>query len=188
MKDWPFLYTQRLVLRPFKREDASVVRVLAGDRSVASTTAKIPHPYEEGVAEAWIDTHDKSFQQGQSVILAITLPPLDRPIGAIGLEIDQEHRRGELGYWVGKPYWNNGYCTEAVQAMLKYGFQVVALDRIYAFHFTRNPASGRVMQKVNMKHEGRMRQHILKWGAREDLEVYGILKTDLRCDADSGHP
>jgi len=188
MKDRPSLRTQRLLLRAFKPEDASEVRVLAGDKDVASTTAVIPHPYAEGIAEAWIATHDKAFQQGQSVILAITLPAPDRLVGAIGIEINQEHRRGELGYWVGKPYWNNGYCTEAVQAMLQYGFGALGLDRIYAYHFSRNPASGRVMQKVNMKHEGQMRRHLLKWGVREDLEVYGILRTEFEPASDSGHP
>ena len=57
---------------------------------------------------------------------------------------------------------------------------VLDLDRIYANHFLRNPASGRVMQKAGMKHEGCLRQHVLKWGAREDLEVYGILKAEHR--------
>lgn len=188
MNDWPLLRTRRLVLRPFKREDASVVKFLAGDKDIASTTARIPHPYQEGAAEAWIETHDKAFQQGESVSLAITLPAPDRLIGAVGLEISQEHRRGEIGYWVGKPYWNNGYCTEAVQAMLNYGFEVLGLDRICAFHFTRNPASGRVMQKVNMKHEGQMRQHLLKWGIREDVEVYGILRGELRRLPDTLYP
>jgi ribosomal-protein-alanine N-acetyltransferase len=187
-KDWPLLHTHRLLLRAFKPEDAAVVRALAGDKDIASTTDRIPHPYEEGAAEAWIDTHDKAFQQGKSVILAITLPATDRLIGAIGIEINQEHRRGELGYRVGKAYWNNGFCTEAVRAMLEYGFEVLGLDRIYAFHVTRNPASRSVMQKVNMKREGLMRQHLLKWDVREDLEVYGILKTDLRSASDSSHP
>ena len=188
MKDWPLLRTRRLLLRSFKPEDASAVRILAGDKDIASTTSTIPHPYEKELAEAWIAAHDQAFQQGKSVILAITLPEPDRLIGAIGLEINQEQRRGELGYWVGKPYWNNGYCTEAVQAMLKYGFEVLGLDRIYAFHFTRNPASGKVMQKVNMKREGLMRQHLLKWGVREDLEVYGILRIELLSASDSSHP
>jgi len=188
MKDRPLLRTHRLLLRAFKPEDAAVVRALASDKDIASSTATMPHPYEEGVAEAWIGTHEEAFQQGESVILAITIPAPDLLIGCIGLELNQEHKRGELGFWVGKPYWNNGYCTEAVQVVLEYGFEILGLDRIYAFHFTRNPASGRVMQKVNMKHEGRMRQHFLKWGVREDLEVYGILKTDLRPASDLSHP
>ncbi len=72
--------------------------------------------------------------------------------------------------------------------MLTYGFEILGLDRIYAYHFARNPASGKVMQKVNMKHEGQMRQHLLKWGVREDLEVYGILKAELPPASDSRHP
>jgi RimJ/RimL family protein N-acetyltransferase len=188
MKDWPLLRTQRLLLRPFNSEDASEVRALAGDKDIASTTSAIPHPYEAGLAEAWIATHDQAFQQGKSVVLAITLPATDRVIGAMGLEINQEHRRAEIGYWVGKPYWNNGYCTEAVHALLQYGFGVLGLDRIYAYHFTRNPASGRVMQKANMKHEGRMRQHLLKWGVREDMEVYGILRVEFTPASGPCHP
>lgn len=180
MQDLPHLRTPRLLLRPFSIEDAPAVTLLAGDRAVASTAARIPHPYEEGMAEAWIATHPGAFRDGQSVVLAITLPADNRLVGAIGLEISGEDRRGELGYWVGKPYWNRGYATEASQAVLEYGFQVLDLDRIYAHHFLRNPASGRVMQKAGMKHEGCLRQHVLKWGAREDLEVYGILKAEHR--------
>ncbi|MDM7999152.1 MAG: GNAT family N-acetyltransferase [Dehalococcoidia bacterium] len=188
MDEWPILHTRRLLLRRFRPEDAATVQALAGDRDIASTTATIPHPYEDGVAEAWIATHDQAFRDGKSVILAITLPPTGELIGATGLEICTEHRRAELGYWVGKPYWNNGYCTEAAGAMLEYGFEVLGLDRIFAHHFTRNPASGRVMQKLNMKHEGHMREHLLKWGVREDLEIYGILRTDPRPKPNLIHP
>jgi ribosomal-protein-alanine N-acetyltransferase len=52
------------------------------------------------------------------------------------------------------------------------------LNRIFAHHFTRNPASGRVMQKLGMKHEGCLRQHFEKWDAFEDMEIYGILKSE----------
>lgn len=188
MNEWPVLRTRRLLLRRFKPEDAPALQALAGDKDIASTTVAIPYPYEDGVAEAWIATHDQAFRECKSVVLAMTLPPADHLIGAIGLQISQEHRRAELGYWVGKPYWNNGYCTEAAEAMLRYGFDVLGLDRIFAHHFTRNPASGRVMQKVNMRHEGQMRQHVLKWGVREDLELYGILRTDPRPATDPDHP
>ena len=84
--------------------------------------------------------------------------------------------RAELGYWIGKPYWGQGYCTEAARATLDFGFEQLGLNRIFAHHFARNPASGRVMQKIGMTREGRLRQHVKKWDAFEDLELYGILK------------
>ncbi|MBU2608357.1 MAG: GNAT family N-acetyltransferase, partial [Chloroflexi bacterium] len=61
---------------------------------------------------------------------------------------------------------------------LGYGFEVLGLNRIHARHFTRNPASGRVMQKIGMTHEGSLRQHIKKWGQLEGLEVCGILRSE----------
>jgi hypothetical protein len=72
MRDLPRLSTERLLLRPFSLSDASVVQRLAGDRSIADTTLNIPHPYEDGAAEAWISTHQEVFDQGKGLTLAIT--------------------------------------------------------------------------------------------------------------------
>ena len=85
---------------------------------------------------------------------------------------------GELGYWLGVPFWNQGYCTEAALAVVQYGFEVLRLHRIYASHMIRNPASGRIMQKIGMTYEGCQRQHVQKWGVFEDLATYGILQSE----------
>lgn len=82
------------------------------------------------------------------------------------------------GYW-GKPYWNQGYCSEAGKAVLQYAFAELGLLRIHASHIGRNPASGRVMRKLGMQHEGSRRQHVRKGDECEDLEVYGILRNDM---------
>ena len=174
----PELITDRLLLRPFTLADAPVAQQLAGDRDIASNTLNIPHPYENGMAEEWISTHQEQFEQGESVIFAITLRNDDGLIGAIGLTINQRYERAELGYWIGKPYWGNGYCTEAAKAVLHYGFTVLGLHRIYATHMSRNPASGRVMEKIGMKYEGCSRQHAKRWDVFEDLKMYAILKSE----------
>jgi ribosomal-protein-alanine N-acetyltransferase len=96
----------------------------------------------------------------------------------MGLVINQKHESAELGYWIGKPYWGNGYGTEAAKAVLHYGFTVLGLNRIYATHMSRNPASGRVMEKIGMKYEGCSRQHVKKWDVFEDLKMYAILKSE----------
>lgn len=178
MTERPTVRTNRLVLRPFSLEDAPMVQELAGEKDIASTTLTIPHPYEDGMAEEWISTQQDRFEKGESVIFAIVLTESDTLIGAIGLEISKDNNRGELGYWVGKPYWNLGYCTEAAHAVIHYGFESLGLARIYASHLSRNPASGRVMQKAGMAHEGILRRHIKKWGIFEDLEMYGKLKDE----------
>ena len=176
--DYPRLQTDRLVLDAFTQADAPTVQRLAGHPDIAATTLRIPHPYEDGMAEEWIATHAPTFEQGSGFALAIRLRGDASPIGAIGLTIDPEHEHAELGYWVGRPFWGHGYCTEAAGAVLHYGFATLGLNRIHAYHFGRNPASGRVMEKVGMVHEGCRRQHVKKWGMFEDLEMYAILKAE----------
>jgi len=176
MSQLPTLETKRLLLRPFTLADAKEVQRLAGDRAIADTTLNIPHPYGDGMAEEWISKHQETFDQGKGVTFAITRKPDGALLGAISLSDISKGHQAELGYWVGKPSWGQGYCTEAANAVFRYGFSELGLIRIYAIRFARNLASGRVLQKLGMRHEGCQRQHIVKWGKFEDLELYGILK------------
>ena len=173
----PTLQTKRLLLRPFVLADAPTVQRLAGDREVASTTLNIPHPYEDGMAEAWIETHAPNWEAKKNLALAVTAEA-DELVGAVSLRLRLDHRRGELGYWIGVPYWNRGYATEAAGALVAYGFNELGLNRIEAQYITRNPASGRVMEKLGMKREGVRRQHILKWDKLDDLALYAVLASD----------
>src|SRR5919108_378037 len=139
------------------------------------TTLRIPHPYTIGMAEDWISTHQEAYERGVLVNFAIVRRTDQALIGCIGLDLDPHHANAEMGYWIGLPFWNQGYCTEAAQAVIQYGFEVLKLHRIHASYMARNPASGRIMQKIGMTYEGCLRQHIQKWGAFEDIVVYGIL-------------
>jgi len=177
-KEIPKLKTERLLLRSFKLSDAQRVRELAGDRTIADTTLNIPYPYEEGMAEEWISTHQPKFESGESVHLAIFLKSTQELIGAVGLGIEKRFNRAELGYWIGKEYWNQGYCTEAARTILEYGFCHLKLNKIKASHFVRNPASGKVMRKIGMKKEGLRKEHVIKWDRYEDLVNYAILKKE----------
>jgi RimJ/RimL family protein N-acetyltransferase len=176
----PTLETTRLRLRPFVLTDADAVQALAGSRDVAATTLNIPHPYEEGMADVWIRTHAPGFEDDHQATFAVTLKESEELVGAISLQINRVHGRAELGYWIGVPFWNRGYATEAARAVLRFGFKELGLNRIFAMHLVRNPASGRVMQKVEMHHEARLRQHINKWGSFEDIDLYGILAEEWR--------
>jgi RimJ/RimL family protein N-acetyltransferase len=176
MEPQPHLLTRRLLLRPFTLCDAPAVRRLCNDARIAANTLHIPHPYEEGMAEAWIGTHTETFAQGAAATFAVVRRADEALIGAIGLAIAREHARAEMGYWIGALYWGKGYCTEAAGALLAYAFVQRGLNRVHACHFSRNLASGRVMQKVGMKLEGVLRQHVKKGESYVDLVCYGILK------------
>lgn len=176
----PSITSDRLMLRPFTLADADDVQRLAGDPAIADTTLLIPHPYPDGAAKSWINTHQERWDNGLGIICAITLRSTGELIGAISvLGISKRDSHGEMGYWIGKPYWNNGYCTEAARELIRYCFDTLGMHRVYAHHLARNPASGRVLVKAGMRYEGTLREHVRKTDVFEDLPTYGILADDI---------
>lgn len=173
------LETDRLLLRPFTLADAPRVFELASVPNVAATSLNIPHPYPEPLAADWIAGQPAGAKTGMH-IFAITLKADALLLGGISLGITHRHHRAELGYWLGLPYWNQGYATEAVRRMIAWGFTEHKLNRIFAQHFACNPASGRVMQKAGMTFEGVLRDCIQKDGVYHDTPMYSILRVEFQ--------
>ena len=180
MERYPKLQTERLILREFTLDDAPEVQRLAGAPELARMTLLIPHPYEVGMAEEWITSLRPSYEAGEQVTFAVVLREGGDLVGCVGINLNARDENAELGYWIGKPYWGQGYCTEAAREMVHYGFEVLGLHRIHANHFGSNLASGRVLQKLGMSHEGTRRHHYKKWGEYEDQVEYGLLASDWR--------
>ncbi|MCA9423532.1 MAG: GNAT family N-acetyltransferase [Candidatus Omnitrophica bacterium] len=176
----PTLETERLLLRPFETTDAARIALLAGDREIAATTLRIPHPYKEEDAVKFIEAVGKEILKGKSAVFAIILKETGELIGSIGLHIDKDHENAEMGYWVGKPYWGKGYCTESASKILEYGFNNRNLHKIHAHFMECNPASGRVMEKIGMFCEGTLREHVKKWGEFMNMICYSILIQEFR--------
>ena len=170
----PTLQTNRLILRPYSEADIPELLPLIGTREVAATTLRIAHPYAEQDARAFLEL----ARDPEKMWLAVTLRSDGRQIGGIGLRIDQQHQNAELGYWLGTPYWGQGYATEASREMLRYGFEDLKLHRIHASHFKHNAVSGRILKKLGMRYEGCQREHICKWDRLVDSELYGILRRE----------
>jgi [ribosomal protein S5]-alanine N-acetyltransferase len=149
-------------LRPFTLDDAPRVQLLAGDFAVAETTALIPHPYSDGMAEEWIGTHQRERDRGIAFVYAITQAKDGLLIGAIDVRpAANEHEN--FGYWIGAPFWGRGFATSAARAVVALMFSYFDNDQVTASHLVRNPASGRVMEKcgltlmrmVTREHRGR---------------------------------
>lgn len=173
------LNTKRLLLNSFKESDAKLVAKLAGDKRVVEMTASIPYPYEASMALSWIQTHQKQKLDDLNYIFAIRLRSTEELIGCINIGLNTQHNRGYLGYWIGHPYWGQGFCTEALKRVLKFGFEEKNLHKIWAEHKTLNTASARVMEKVGMKHEGVMRGHYRQNENKYlDMSVKSILKSE----------
>jgi len=175
----PTLQTERLFLRPLTPADAPAIARLAGRREIADTTIAIPHPYSVEQARQWIAGNVGMFDKGKFVVFGMDLKGERTLAGTIGLrEIDSEHSQAELGFWVAVECWRRGYATEAAVAVVNFGFQQLGLNRIYAHHMIRNPASGRVLAKIGMKREGLLRQRVRKWGVFEDVVALAVLRTE----------
>jgi [ribosomal protein S5]-alanine N-acetyltransferase len=179
----PTLRTERLVLRPFRASDAALVAEYAGDADVARNTLTIPHPYPAGHAETWIAGQGAAWTEGRRASFAVCLADGDTLCGAMGLEIERLHARAELGYWIGRPFWNRGFASEAARELVAFAFGELGLQRVFAFHFHWNSASGRVLEKVGMRREGFLRGHVLKAGKPIDEVLYGILRGDAAAPA-----
>jgi [ribosomal protein S5]-alanine N-acetyltransferase len=181
VRDQPTLTTKRLTLRPLVLEDAWDVERLAGMREIADTTLNIPHPYPVGAATRWIETHAPAWAAGTGVTYAIVETSNGKLAGVVSLmQIHREHRRAELGYWIAVDRWNKGFATEASASILDFGFQSLGLHRIESTHFVRNPASGKVMQKLGMTQEGIARDSVVKWDHFESLVRYAILEPEWK--------
>lgn len=176
---FPFLATERLRLRAFRPDDAGAIQRLASVKEVAAGTLTLPHPYPDGAAPQWIADQQREYDAGRAVHFAVTLASDGTLIGAIGLDFVADHRHARLGYWLGHPYWGCGYATEAVKAVIAYGFAQRQVHRIYAGHFLHNPASGRVLQKAGFSYEGRLRHHYWRFGEYVDVALYGLVNDEF---------
>lgn len=175
MKSRIALETIRLKLRDFSLDDGPRVQQLVGDRQVSRQTESIPYPYNNGMAEEWISTHQSLWDDGLGAHFALERKKDAVLMGCVGLAINPKHDRAELGYWIGVDYWGHGYCTESCVAVVNFGFSTLNLNRIEAIHLVSNPASGAVMRKLGMQHEGTMKSYVAIDEGYGDMERYAVI-------------
>ena len=152
------------------------IRPIVSNREVAVTTLTIPHPYPENGEIEWLKSIEPKWADGSEPVFAITLAAsgeLVRLGDRSGHQAQTSPRR--VGYIIAAPHWCKGYATEAAAAVLRFGFETLDLNRIFAHHMTINPgASGTIMRKIGMRYEGTMRRHIIKWGELRNIAFYGV--------------
>ena len=139
--------SQRLTYRPIEARDASRVAALASDWDVACMTSRIPHPYSLVDADLWIASiATDEFVRGIEYDGDL--------IGAIGF-VEGEPTQAEIGYWIGKAWWGNGFATEAARALMDYCFSECGIRRLLCGHFIDNAASARVISKLGFRRVGK---------------------------------
>jgi len=174
MQDFPKIETERLILSELKESDLPLVIKYMQDKEYSDFTSTIPYPYGEEEAEFWLKITKEAFEKRKGYTFAIR-DKSEKIIGAIGLH-DEGADKAEIGYWMAKEFWNQGYVTEAAKAIVDFGFKELEYNKIFATHFPHNPASGKIMQKIGMELEVVLKQHLKKNGKYYDIPMYSVFK------------
>lgn len=144
---FPLIHTQRLTLRKLKVEDFDQLVSLANNKNVSQHIINIPYPFREPDAVFRLSAAVNGFKNRNKYLFAIVNKQEGKLIGEIGLTIHQDPTQAELGYWIGEPYWNHGYMTEAIATVTDFGFSKVNLKVIYASVHSENIGSIKVLEK-----------------------------------------
>lgn len=176
----PTIETERLILRPMRMRDAQDLFAYARDPQVSRHVLWDTHTSISD-SRQFLRGAIRQYRKGQPGSFAITLKGSGRMIGTVGfMWINLDYHSAEVGYSLSRDYWNQGIMTEALRAVVAFGFDTLRLNRIEAQHETDNPASGRVMAHVGMQFEGVLRQRLKNKGRFVDVALYAILRSDPR--------
>ena len=175
----PNIETERILMRAIELDDAPDVFQFAKDPDVLKYSIGDYHQSEEE-SERFIQSIHHAYENNLAGIWGITIKPDPTVVGTCGFELwFPDHYRAEIGYSLVKRLWHKGYGTEAVKAMIEFGFtSELKLNRIEATCQEGNIYSSRILEKMGMKREGLLRKHTYSRGVFNDVYMYSLLKSE----------
>jgi 8-oxo-dGTP diphosphatase len=163
-------------LRPPEACDVPTIVAFIGDYDVAKNLSTVPHPYAEADAHAWLAKAAAGLAKGTDYSFAVTLRETGEHIGTIGLHL--KDTGNEFGYWFGKPYWKNGYATEAARRIVEFAFFELQLENVWAGWYHDNPNSGRVLAKVGCTPIGQDTRGCMARGTEVVCNLVGLERSE----------
>ena len=178
--NFPVLVTKRLILRDFRSSDAADVLTFRGDPIVQKFDDPVIHT--EAEAQVFMEELQAEYNNHEGISWAVALKERDVVLGAFGFHHwDSYHRRAEAGYGIARAYWGQRIATEALRAMVQFGFDQLNLHRIYARTIADNHESVRLLERFGFQREGTQREH--SWeddGTFHDSAIYGLLAHEFK--------
>jgi [ribosomal protein S5]-alanine N-acetyltransferase len=175
----PIIETERLLLRKITLNDASDMFEYASNPEVSEYTMWSTHTSIEDT-KYFLKSLTKMYKRKELVDWGIVHKAEKKFIGTCGyVEWSMTHSRAEIGYALSARYWREGYMSEAVNAIIEFGFREMLLNRIVGRCEVNNIASARVMEKVGMQLEGILRQQLFVKGRYWDLKIYSLLREEF---------
>jgi [ribosomal protein S5]-alanine N-acetyltransferase len=174
----PSFKTQKLQLRTVQASDKEFILKGLSDKRVTEFYAVHFNDLEE--VQEQMDYYDDLVQNGTGIWWVFSHLNEDKLIGACGLSnLDKEHKKAEIGFWLLPGFWGKGYMPEAAHAVINYCFDHLNLNRVEAIVEGGNTASEKVLQKLGFTYEGKLREGEVKNGRFIDLVYYSLLRSDL---------
>jgi len=163
--------TDRLLLRSPVAGDAEPIAALMENWNVANWLVRVPFPYRVEHAAAWIERSVQERAAGVGWPYLIVRRDDNVLMGCMDISIEGDARTGTLGYWLGEPFWGQGYATEAAKAVIGFAFDILKLNQVNASALPDNDRSMRVLEKAGMTHIGRQFEDTVERG-RVDTEAF----------------
>lgn len=160
-------------LEPVAPRHADAIQELASHPEVIATT-NLPEPYPDDGAIQWIQMAEQRREAGKEFPFALMVD--DTLVGVSGL-VDVVGQKGEVGFWIGKPYWGNGYATRGTRQVIAFAFDDLGLAELFARPLERHVASRRVLDKLGFAPTGVELHEHPKWG-EDDPVVRYVLSRD----------
>lgn len=181
-KEFPEIETKRLLLREVTPDDANDMFAYLSDENVVKHMGLDPfETLDDAIDE--INWYRSIYEEGTGIRWGITLKDSGKVIGSCGfLNRNTKHHRTEIGYELSKSFWGTGIAGETLEAVVKYGFRYLQLERIEALIEPTNFSSQKLVEKKGFKREGLLRHYEYARGKYDDLYMYSLLKEEVHLD------
>lgn len=175
----PLISNNTITLRKLLLSDIDNFIINVNNPKISDQIINIPFPYSEDDFVFRLNFINEAVKKSERYIFAITYNANhieDEVIGEIGIHLDKSNNKAEIGYWIAEKYWGRGIATIAVNEIIKFGFESLNLNKIFATHYLNNPASGKVLIKNGMQLEGEFYDHYKINNEYKSVKSYGITK------------
>lgn len=172
----PTIKTKQFTLRPFKKGDEASLAENLNNKNVSRNLLVVPYPYTLKDAKEWISKNLKEMKEKEPKMASFVIDINEEIAGVIGFHSIEQGHRSEIGYWLAEAHWGNGIMPKALKMAIAFGFKKWKLKRIYAYVFTRNKQSARVLEKAGFKFEGTLGKNSKKKNEFIDDYIFAKIK------------
>ena len=155
--------SKKFILRPFKKGDEFSLAKNINNKKVIKNLLVLPFPYKLKDARYWVAKNLEEYKKKEPAMIGFAIDIDGEIVGSVGIHKIAKSHQAEIGYWLAEQHWGNGIMTEAVKLITKFSFNELKLKRVYAYAFSFNKASQKVLAKAGFKFEG-----ILKKNSKKD--------------------